>query len=194
MIHSLDLAEFLLAICHFKTAMAHFNQCLNAIDRLVESGNGNAAEWHKDTVGLLFDIREVWLRVMEQCRLDEKSFRDEEWSQALEVFFYEGRVQGVGFRYSVLQLAKGFEVIGQVRNLDDGRVHLVAVGQEPELREFLQEIAFEMEDYIKVATENLFIAVSRIQRFSNCIVKVEFKSVSKYFPARGIRTEDRSLA
>ena len=30
--------------------------------------------------------------------------------------FFTGRVQGVGFRYSALQVALGFEVNGQVRN------------------------------------------------------------------------------
>ena len=45
--------------------------------------------------------------------------------------FYEGRVQGVGFRYSVKQIAKGFSVTGWVRNLDDGRVEM-QVSAEPE--------------------------------------------------------------
>ena len=33
--------------------------------------------------------------------------------------FYSGRVQGVGFRYTVKALTPGFEVTGTVRNLDD---------------------------------------------------------------------------
>jgi len=33
---------------------------------------------------------------------------------------FEGKVQGVGFRSSVLSLAKGYEVTGWVKNLPDG--------------------------------------------------------------------------
>jgi acylphosphatase len=55
---------------------------------------------------------------------------------------YEGRVQGVGFRYTVKNLARGFEVTGTVRNLPDGRVELVAASADPaELDAFLEEIA-----------------------------------------------------
>jgi len=49
---------------------------------------------------------------------------------------YSGRVQGVGFRYQTKQLATGYEVIGIVRNLSDGRVELVAEGSVEELKEF----------------------------------------------------------
>ena len=53
---------------------------------------------------------------------------------------YRGRVQGVGFRYSVKKLAAGFEVTGTVRNLPDGRVELEAEGGRDELEAFRQAI------------------------------------------------------
>jgi acylphosphatase len=49
---------------------------------------------------------------------------------------YSGRVQGVGFRYQCRQVASGFEVTGIVRNLPDGRVELIAEGDEGELQAF----------------------------------------------------------
>lgn len=55
--------------------------------------------------------------------------------------FYEGRVQGVGFRYTVRRLAQGFEVLGWARNLPDGRVELLAGGEPGEVDGFLQAIA-----------------------------------------------------
>ena len=54
--------------------------------------------------------------------------------------FYEGRVQGVGFRYSARRVAAGFDLAGYVRNLPDGRVELVASGDEEEVDGFLQAV------------------------------------------------------
>ena len=54
--------------------------------------------------------------------------------------FYSGRVQGVGFRYSVKNIVMGFEVTGTVRNLPDGRVELTVEGERGELEEFRQAI------------------------------------------------------
>ncbi len=48
---------------------------------------------------------------------------------AAKQVFYAGHVQGVGFRYTVKQIAHGFTVIGWVRNLPDGRVELQASGE-----------------------------------------------------------------
>lgn len=56
---------------------------------------------------------------------------------------FEGHVQGVGFRYTVLDLAKGFELSGWVKNLSDGAVRMVIKGDPDEMREFLAEIVAE---------------------------------------------------
>jgi acylphosphatase len=54
--------------------------------------------------------------------------------------YYSGRVQGVGFRYTVKSLVPGFEICGTVRNMLDGRVELVAEGSRAELEAFLSAI------------------------------------------------------
>ena len=54
--------------------------------------------------------------------------------------YYTGRVQGVGFRYECKRIAMGFDVKGNVQNLDDGRVQLCVVGEEDEIEDFLKEI------------------------------------------------------
>ena len=56
---------------------------------------------------------------------------------------FEGRVQGVGFRYEVKDIAKGFDITGWVKNLPDGTVELLATGEEEEVEEFLKEISEE---------------------------------------------------
>lgn len=53
---------------------------------------------------------------------------------------YEGRVQGVGFRYSAKELARGFDVLGTVRNQPDGSVELIIAGETAEVGEFLRDL------------------------------------------------------
>ena len=65
--------------------------------------------------------------------------------------FYTGHVQGVGVRYTVRQLAAGFQVSGFVRNLADGRVEVVAEGSPAELDRFMAAIAERMANYIRNA-------------------------------------------
>ena len=68
--------------------------------------------------------------------------------------FYQGRVQGVGFRYTVKQLAAGYEVTGWVRNLADGRVELVVRGEQPEIEIFLEAIAqSQLRQHIRARQE-----------------------------------------
>jgi len=69
--------------------------------------------------------------------------------------FFEGNVQGVGFRWTVKRIAKGFEVVGWVRNLSDGRVELLASGEEAEVRAFVAAIGeSELRAHIRRQTES----------------------------------------
>ena len=63
--------------------------------------------------------------------------------------YFTGRVQGVGFRYHTLQVAKEFELSGFVRNLADGRVELQAEGDETEVRAFVAEVEDRLGVYIR---------------------------------------------
>ena len=56
---------------------------------------------------------------------------------------FEGRVQGVGFRYTVKDLARGFDVYGWVKNLPDGSVELQVAGEADEVADFIREITEE---------------------------------------------------
>lgn len=51
-----------------------------------------------------------------------------------------GRVQGVGYRYFVEQAAARTGVSGYVRNLDDGRVEVYAVGSGDQLAALAGEL------------------------------------------------------
>ncbi len=63
--------------------------------------------------------------------------------------WFEGHVQGVGFRYQTVGVAKGFDVTGYVQNMVDGRVHLYAEGGEAEVVAFQAEVESELKNYIK---------------------------------------------
>ena len=68
---------------------------------------------------------------------------------------YEGHVQGVGFRFTVRHIAKGFDVTGWVRNLPDGRVELQVTGEHDEVRAFLEDVAqSELHSLIRKHTEH----------------------------------------
>ena len=51
-------------------------------------------------------------------------------------FLVKGRVQGVGYRYFALRAAEALGVSGYARNLADGRVEVVAEGEEAVLTDF----------------------------------------------------------
>lgn len=66
-----------------------------------------------------------------------------------ETVFFTGRVQGVGFRYTALQVAKEFEVAGYVCNLADGRVQLEVEGRADEIATFVAAVEERMHGCIR---------------------------------------------
>jgi acylphosphatase len=62
---------------------------------------------------------------------------------------YAGTVQGVGFRARAKRVAAQHDVAGYVRNLDDGRVELVAEGDPGEVARFLEAVQERMADEIR---------------------------------------------
>ena len=63
--------------------------------------------------------------------------------------FFSGRVQGVGFRYAALQVAKEFEVAGWVKNLPDGRVHLEVEGAADQVHAYVAAVEERMHGYVR---------------------------------------------
>ncbi|MEM3092117.1 MAG: acylphosphatase [Candidatus Nitrosocaldus sp.] len=59
--------------------------------------------------------------------------------------FAEGMVQGVGYRYNVKHIAMKHKVKGYVKNLDDGRVEIVAEGDDEPISRFLEDIRIRRE-------------------------------------------------
>ena len=62
---------------------------------------------------------------------------------------FKGRVQGVGFRFTIERIARDFGVCGWVKNLNNGDVEVVAEGQESVLQDFLDKIRGYFSRYIR---------------------------------------------
>ncbi|MBL8878397.1 MAG: acylphosphatase [Phycisphaerales bacterium] len=61
---------------------------------------------------------------------------------------FTGRVQGVGFRATCVQISRAFAVVGWVRNLADGGVELHAQGASGEIAAFLKAIRSHFRGHI----------------------------------------------
>ena len=53
---------------------------------------------------------------------------------------FKGRVQGVFFRAHTIEYAKKFKITGYVKNLEDGSVELLAVGEQSQLDQFIKKV------------------------------------------------------
>ena len=85
-----------------------------------------------------------------------------------ETVFFSGHVQGVGFRYSVLQIAREFDVAGFVSNLADGRVQLEVEGSEQDIATFVEAVQEKMHGYVRKVERS---AKRRPAQFSGFVIK-----------------------
>ncbi|MCX5686720.1 MAG: acylphosphatase [Candidatus Omnitrophica bacterium] len=65
--------------------------------------------------------------------------------------YYDGSVQGVGFRYTVQRSAEALGLAGWARNLPDGRVEVILEGTKADIKKFLQKIESVFSQYIRDA-------------------------------------------
>ncbi len=78
---------------------------------------------------------------------------------------FSGRVQGVGFRYATLQVAKEFDVAGYVCNLPDGRVQLEAEGRAEDVAAFVAAVEERMHGYIRKTERSARRAAAQFSGF-----------------------------
>jgi acylphosphatase len=79
---------------------------------------------------------------------------------------FSGRVQGVGFRYTVTNLAMQYDVGGYVRNLPDGRVELVIEGPDEEMDHLLEDLNRKMDGYIRGVDQTVANATGEFDYFA----------------------------
>jgi len=79
--------------------------------------------------------------------------------------FYSGTVQGVGFRFTTQQLAADLGLSGWVRNLRDGRVEILAEGDDGRVRQLVEEIDRHFEGYIRDKTIDMCPAQGQSREF-----------------------------
>lgn len=80
--------------------------------------------------------------------------------------YYSGRVQGVGFRFTVREIADELGIFGWVKNLADSRVEVVAEAEEPALSDFLSRIKSYFQRYIQDTDTEWLAATGEFKDFS----------------------------
>lgn len=67
-IHALDMGDYAMAVCQFKRALADLNRSFHLLERLALPKTETSDQYRKEAIRRLFDLREIWLRVMQYGR------------------------------------------------------------------------------------------------------------------------------
>ena len=77
-VHALDFGDYAMAVSLFKRALGALNGSLAQLNAESSLGHSAVRDYREDALPRLFDLREVWLRVIEECRRELRRPIDEE--------------------------------------------------------------------------------------------------------------------
>jgi hypothetical protein len=77
-IHALDFGDFAMAVSLFKRALSALNESLALLNAESATRHRAVMAFREDTLPRLFDLREIWLRVISECREELDRPVDEE--------------------------------------------------------------------------------------------------------------------
>jgi hypothetical protein len=67
-IQALDFGDYAMAVSLFKRALAELNQTLTTLNAGGENVSRTLARYRAEAIPRLFDLRDIWLRMMRECR------------------------------------------------------------------------------------------------------------------------------
>ncbi len=67
-IHALDFGDYAMAVSLFKRALSTLNSSLALVNSDPAIRHRHAHAWRENALPALFDLREIWLRVIAECR------------------------------------------------------------------------------------------------------------------------------
>jgi hypothetical protein len=67
-IHALDFGDYAMAVTLFKRALTTLNATFALLGAEAALARPAVAAWRDQATPALFDLREIWLRVMSECR------------------------------------------------------------------------------------------------------------------------------
>lgn len=71
-VQALDLGDFGLTICHLKNSLTALNESLSTLNQLNHPNKRFLEAFHKEVRIRLYDLRELWIRVIGDCRSECK--------------------------------------------------------------------------------------------------------------------------
>lgn len=77
-IHALDFGDYAMAVSLFKRALSALNGTFALLNSDAAVQQAGLAEWREQAMTRLFDLREIWLRVMAECRQELERPLDDE--------------------------------------------------------------------------------------------------------------------